>query len=56
MLCPYCQTENRDDREACYYCKKDLSMLRLIVNKASTTTIKGWSSPNAAALTMPSWK
>lgn len=34
MLCPYCQTENRDDREDCYYCQKDLSMLRLIVNKA----------------------
>lgn len=34
MLCPYCQTENRDDREECYYCQKDLSMLRLIVNKA----------------------
>lgn len=34
MICPYCQTDNRDDREACYYCKKDLSMLRLIVNKA----------------------
>lgn len=34
MICPYCQTENRDDRETCYYCDKDLSMLRLIVNKA----------------------
>lgn len=34
MICPYCQTENRDDRENCYYCTKDLSMLRLIVNKA----------------------
>jgi len=34
MICPYCQTENRDDRESCYYCNKDLSMLRLIVNKA----------------------
>ena len=34
MICPYCQTDNRDDREACYYCEKDLTMLRLIVNKA----------------------
>ena len=34
MICPYCNTENRDDRESCYYCNKDLSMLRLIVNKA----------------------
>jgi tetratricopeptide (TPR) repeat protein len=34
MQCPYCQTENRDDREACYHCGKDVSMLRLIVNKA----------------------
>ncbi len=34
MQCPYCQTENRDDRETCYHCDKDISMLRLIVNKA----------------------
>ncbi|MGC8840050.1 MAG: tetratricopeptide repeat protein [Candidatus Sumerlaeaceae bacterium] len=34
MQCPYCQTENRDDRERCYHCDHDLSMLRLIVNKA----------------------
>ncbi len=34
MQCPYCQTENREDRERCYYCDHDLSMLRLIVNKA----------------------
>lgn len=34
MQCPFCQTENRDDREVCYHCDKDLSMLRLIVNKA----------------------
>ena len=34
MICPFCQTENRDDRGECYYCDKDLSMLRLIVNKA----------------------
>ncbi len=34
MICPYCQTENRDDQETCYYCHKDISMLRLIVNKA----------------------
>lgn len=34
MQCPYCQTENRDDRERCYHCDRDLSMLRLIVNKA----------------------
>lgn len=34
MKCPFCQTENRDDQERCYHCDKDLSMLRLIVNKA----------------------
>jgi hypothetical protein len=34
MQCPYCQSENRDDREDCYHCKRDLTMLRLIVNKA----------------------
>jgi tetratricopeptide (TPR) repeat protein len=34
MLCPFCQTENRDDQEVCYHCNKDISMLRLIVNKA----------------------
>jgi len=34
MICPFCNTENRDDREYCYYCNKDLSILRLIVNKA----------------------
>lgn len=34
MLCPYCQTENRDDRETCYHCEKSISMLRVIVNKA----------------------
>ncbi|MEI7634808.1 MAG: hypothetical protein WCK47_11085 [bacterium] len=34
MQCPYCQTENRDDRAACYACEKDLSMMRLAVNKA----------------------
>jgi len=34
MQCPYCQTENRDDRGVCYACEKDLSMLRLAVNKA----------------------
>lgn len=34
MQCPFCQTENREDREKCYACDKDISMLRLIVNKA----------------------
>ncbi len=34
MLCPYCQTDNRDDREQCYHCRRDLTMLRVIVNKA----------------------
>lgn len=34
MRCPYCETENRDDREMCYHCGKDLSMLRLIANRA----------------------
>lgn len=34
MLCPYCQTENREDRDACYVCGKDISTIRLVVNKA----------------------
>ncbi|GAB4315560.1 MAG: hypothetical protein Kow0059_07690 [Candidatus Sumerlaeia bacterium] len=34
MECPYCNTINRDDQESCYHCGKDLSILRLIVNKA----------------------
>src|SRR6476661_8050077 len=34
MQCPFCHTENREDRERCYACDKDLSMLRLLVNKA----------------------
>lgn len=34
MNCPYCSTDNRDDAESCYHCGKDISMLRLIVNKA----------------------
>lgn len=36
MRCPYCRTENRDERESCYYCQKDLTMLRVIINKAKT--------------------
>ena len=36
MQCPYCRTENREDRDTCYHCKKDLSMLRLISHKART--------------------
>lgn len=34
MKCPFCGTENREDRDTCYYCSKDISMLRLLVNKA----------------------
>lgn len=34
MICPFCNTENRDDQDVCYHCNKDLSMLRLIINKA----------------------
>jgi tetratricopeptide (TPR) repeat protein len=34
MECPYCNTINRQDRETCYHCGKDISMLRLISNKA----------------------
>lgn len=34
MICPYCETANRDERDRCYHCEKDLSMLRLIVNRA----------------------
>jgi tetratricopeptide (TPR) repeat protein len=34
MRCPHCETENRDDRGTCYHCSKDLTMLRLIINRA----------------------
>jgi hypothetical protein len=34
MICPFCNTHNRDDQDTCYHCSKDLTMLRLIVNKA----------------------
>lgn len=34
MRCPFCQTDNREDRETCYACGKNISMLRLVVNKA----------------------
>lgn len=34
MQCPYCQTENREDRETCYACGKDISTIRMVVNKA----------------------
>lgn len=36
MRCPACNTINRDDRERCYHCDKDLSLLRLIVNQAKS--------------------
>ncbi len=34
MRCPFCGTDNREDRETCYHCDKDLTILRLIANKA----------------------
>ncbi len=34
MRCPFCRTTNRDDADSCYFCEKDLSMLRLILHKA----------------------
>lgn len=34
MRCPYCNTVNREDRDQCYHCGKDISMLRLLVNKS----------------------
>ena len=34
MQCPHCETENRDDRASCYNCGRDLTLLRLIHNKA----------------------
>lgn len=34
MQCPFCQTENREDRETCYVCAKDISTIRLLANKA----------------------
>jgi tetratricopeptide (TPR) repeat protein len=34
MICPYCETANRDELDTCYHCHKDISMLRLLVNKA----------------------
>ncbi|MBN1867982.1 tetratricopeptide repeat protein [Candidatus Sumerlaeota bacterium] len=36
MICPFCRTVNRDENGTCYKCEKDLSMLRLIVNKAKS--------------------
>jgi tetratricopeptide (TPR) repeat protein len=36
MRCPFCRTENRDDRDTCYSCEKDLSTLRVVVNKAKS--------------------
>lgn len=34
MQCPYCQAENLEKLSNCYNCGQDLSMLRLVVNKA----------------------
>lgn len=34
MICPQCQTQNRDDRSECYNCGQELSTLRMIVNRA----------------------
>ncbi|HBF35422.1 TPA: hypothetical protein DDW35_12745 [Candidatus Sumerlaeota bacterium] len=34
MRCPFCHTENRNERDTCYNCQKDLAMLRLLINKA----------------------
>lgn len=34
MQCPFCQSENREDRETCYVCGKDISTIRLVANKA----------------------
>ena len=34
MICPFCETANRDEMEKCYHCNSDLSMLRLVINKA----------------------
>lgn len=34
MRCPHCQTENREDRVACYHCGRDLTMVRLLVTRA----------------------
>ncbi|MCX7046949.1 MAG: tetratricopeptide repeat protein, partial [Candidatus Sumerlaeota bacterium] len=34
MICPLCESVNRDDRDKCYHCDSDLSMLRLVINKA----------------------
>ncbi len=36
MRCPFCRTENRDDRDTCYSCEKDLATLRAVVNKAKS--------------------
>lgn len=32
MICPFCKTENRDERATCYHCEADLKMLRSVVN------------------------
>jgi hypothetical protein len=34
MRCPQCNSENRDERAECYHCQQDLSMLRLVLNRA----------------------
>lgn len=34
MICPQCQTPNRDDRSECYHCGQELATLRMIVNRA----------------------
>lgn len=34
MQCPHCKTENRDDRAECYHCGRDLTLLRLMMNRA----------------------
>ncbi|MFC1601725.1 tetratricopeptide repeat protein [Candidatus Sumerlaeota bacterium] len=34
MQCPYCQAENLEKRDACYNCSKDLTILRMVTNKA----------------------
>jgi len=31
MICPFCKTENRDERASCYNCNADLTALRSVV-------------------------
>lgn len=41
MKCPHCQTDNRDDRTACYHCQADLSLLRTMTARSRNHYARG---------------